>query len=189
IRFPGRPWIASSLTLMQTAAGNPYTLGGADSAPCSARTFAPIPSSSAVLTPGRAAAVISSKAFLTIFPMTRSLSNSECDLMDMPNPDPPKKLCGHLLRNDVLPTGFLRQGGLRFRGFFDCRPSRLLCGGDCGFASHTHFSLLGLCGFRVRRRGRFFVLCPSCFRRPGDPSPHCANGPVLSRLALAPGPR
>ena len=74
-RSPGMPWIASSFTLMHKRRREVRTLsGGADSAPCSAKTRAPISSSSRVVMPARTLAAQRSSANRTIRPMARSFS-------------------------------------------------------------------------------------------------------------------
>src|SRR5215510_911762 len=52
-RLPGIPCTISSLTLISTTPGNPYSSAGADRAPCAANTRAATSSSSPVVTPAR----------------------------------------------------------------------------------------------------------------------------------------
>src|SRR5690606_34206371 len=78
-RSPGMPCAATWFRLMHVAPGKSYTACGAEFAPCWASTSAPMASSSAVVTPGRACWRISCRARATMWPISRSPARSCSD--------------------------------------------------------------------------------------------------------------
>ena len=81
--IPGNPVHHFVVDADAHVAGNPYTIGGEDRAPCAASTREPSSQSSAVVIPARTSAAIARSAFLTIIPQARSFSNCSGLFIDM----------------------------------------------------------------------------------------------------------